>query len=817
MEQACMNDEYLKQYCDKLNYLSPPAVRKLNKPIVVDADNSWGYEQSTTNGEVYFNPAKQEVINIDFEDMDLIGNADGIEFITINEGEVEPANPETENGYDSVVPAEAAETTDPTHRAQLKATKFITDERTHDTSTKNIGDVDGYWYCAFNKDKDYYVRPDWLKDPFDSEIPSVVRAQTFKAKKSGRLKSVTLKLNYTGGNRTTCGSPLYVQIWPTYQKKVKKTQWDATQKKEVPVKDSNGKQVYEKIWWPKGTSKFKPKDWARRHHPMAQAKFEPTWKKEGSYNIKFPKRPWLTKGHTYAIVLFSPLSEYKHCPLIGGFTKHEDQEKYAKGNAFFSKNNSRTFERYGYNNIDPKTKEKTEIPKDFFFKLHMIVGSKTATYAYGTDTRYMYLKPIYRSNITSININANDNKASLENNVGVLKYQYSTDNKIWTDVDTTTKNLSSPSNVILIRAVMQSKDGSTTPMITNMTITLTLGASKEMYVRTPFVTVPAGQILSGHLWSRIYAPWTSDKNTECTAEIIQSRTATRTFTLISIEEVDEYMDLLGIEDDDFLALDDADAKVVYLDTDPTILNKLKEHDVYVQPATANEVYYKLSFKPTVQSGVVETAEMLAGLQVNDNVAYHILGATYQCACTGNTLNLDEWISYTFDYTTNELFLKKTVLDDLPIGALILSYNPTFLDQLTLDEVGDKEDGSEQGLILDYFQETINITQDMVVKRRVPLRVLPVDPIRNVILNKDTEDETQLVQGRDYDIDLTKKELVFYVNSNDGVSSALSLNAVLTVVYTPNLNDERIAIGYHAKRTNTNNQVRIKENYIEYKV
>lgn len=818
MEQACQNDEYLKQYCDKLNYLSPPAIRKAYKPVIIDPDNSWGYEQSTTDGSIYFNPTKQEVITVDFTDMSLVSSEtdQNIEFKSLNPAEVEPSNPTEETGYGSVTPADAVDTTDPEFSCELASTEYIVDKRTMYSGIKNEGTVDGYWYISFNKDKNYYVRPDWIKSVFDNEIPSVCRAQTFKAKKSGKIASVELKLNYNGGPRSNCGSPLYVQIWPTYKKRVKKRQWDAEKKKEVVVKDSNNKPVYETIPWPK--SKLGPKNRARRVKPLAQAIFEPKWKKEGTYTIRFKPKAYLTKGHTYAIVLFSPLSEYKHCPLIGGFNKNGDKDKYADGNAFFSKNNSFTWERYGYNNIDKKTKEVSEIPKDFYFKVNMVVGSKSTAQTYGTDTRYLYLNPIYRSNITSININADDNKAALQPNKGVLTYQFSTDNVTWTNIDTTTKTLASPSNVILIRAVMQSKDGQTTPMINKMTITLGLAASKEMYVRTPWINTPAGQMLSGHIWSRIYAPWTAENNTECTAEIVRYKAADRSFSIISIEDVDDKVIELNMEGtDDFLALNSEDEKVLYLHNDPTILNKLKEHDVYVKPEIVDEVYYKLSFKPTLAAGVIESDTMLAGLQMNDNVAYHILSATHQSANLGNAIELNEWIQYTFDYTTNELFLKKQVLDDLPTGVLEVNYYPTFLDQLTLAEVGDKEDGTEQGLILDYFMETINITNSMMANRRVPLRVAPVDPIREVTLHKGTDDEKRLIEGRDFDMDLATNELVFYINSNDGVSSAIKLNDTLTVVYTPNLDDEQIAIGYHAKRTTTNNQVRIKENYIEYKV
>ena len=323
-------------------------------------------------------------------------------------------------------------------------------------------------------------------------------------------------------------------------------------------------------------------------------------------------------------------------------------------------------------------------------------------------------------------------------------------------------------------------------------------------------------MLSVHIWSRIYAPWIAEANTECTAEIVRSKPARKSFSLIDIEDIEEYIEDLDIDADEFLALTTTE-RVSYLNNDPAILNKLKEHDVYVKPEIVDEVLYKLSFKPTVKSGVVESDDMLAGLQVHDNVSYHILDCEYQSKFLGNIIEFEEWISYTFDYTTNELFIKKSILDDLPSGILEISYYPTFLDKLTLSEVGDKEDGSEQGLILDYFQEKINITSTMVANRRVGLRVAPVDPIRSVIVNKGTENEKALMEGRDYDMDLTCNDLVFYVNSNDEVSSAIKLNDTLTVIYTPNLEDEKIAIGYHAKRTTTNNQLRIKENYIEYKV
>lgn len=816
MQQACMNDEYLKQYCDRLNYLSPPAVRKQFKPLVIDPKNSWGYEQSSTDGTVSFSNKTEETILVDFTDMDLINLEESdVDFKTYIDEEVEPSD---STAYTSVEPAAATDDAETKMKCQLKSSSFLTGEETLNTETKNTGTVDGYWYVGFDKSKNYYVRPDWLVNYRDGEIPSVCRAQTFKVKKSGRLKSVNLKLDYTGSYHNNCGSPLYVQIWDTYKRKIRKTQWDSTKKKEVPVKDNQGNPVYEYVRWLKNpASKNKQHDADKRYHPLAEGKYYPRDMQKGETpEIEFDTYPQLTKGHTYAIVLFSPLSEYKHCPLIGGWTKkNKTTNKYSDGNAFFSKNNSRTWERYGYNDDTVKGSQSKYAPRDFYFQCNMILGKKTEVEGYDTDTHYLYLNPIYRNNITSININATDAGETVSDNTAGLKYQFSTDGKTWTDISNTTVNLSKPSNVILIRAKMWSIDGTTTPFIENLVIKLGMNVATEMYVRTPFVNASTNQMLGGHIWSRIYAPFTTEKDTECTVEIIKSTPASESFTIITIDDIDTYLEEFDIDSSSISALTD-EARVLYFDEHNELLEELKKHNIYVKPEIVNETYHKLSFKPTLASNIVESDDMLAGLQFKNNVSYHIIECSHQSSFTGIVTQYSEWIHYTFDYTTNELLLKKSTIDDMPLGSLTVSYYPTFLDQLTIDEVGDKTTG-EQGLILDYFQETIPVTSTMLVNRKIPLRVKPVDPIRSVILNKDTDDEQELIEGKDYYLEIDSNILIFNVNNTDMVSSILKLNDVVTVVYTPNLDDESIAIGYHAKRTDTQKQVRIEENYIEYKV
>ena len=116
-----------------------------------------------------------------------------------------------------------------------------------------------------------------------------------------------------------------------------------------------------------------------------------------------------------------------------------------------------------------------------------------------------------------------------------------------------------------------------------------------------------------------------------------------------------------------------------------------------------------------------------------------------------------------------------------------------------------------------FKETITIDSENVETRRVKLRVSPVDPIRQVILNKDTDEETELYEDVDFTVDYTSKELIFSISSIEGEYCRLKENDSLEIIYTPNLEDTSIAIGYYAHRLNSNYQCRIKPNYFEYKV
>ena len=226
--QNCMNDEWLRQQVEKLSYLSPPAIRHYFKATeFVDDANSWGYSKNN-NGKITFSTQTKWTHTVDFSDESLIDmekttasivttpvNKDLQQLPDLADNETY----EEKEGTDEIT--EIHECILPTHDETTSTSA------TYNYTTKNYSDndkLDSAWYVGYNQSSHYHVRPDWLKNWRDYEIPSVCRCQTFKAKKTGVLESISLPLEYNGAStNSNAGSPLYVQIWSTYKKKVKKT------------------------------------------------------------------------------------------------------------------------------------------------------------------------------------------------------------------------------------------------------------------------------------------------------------------------------------------------------------------------------------------------------------------------------------------------------------------------------------------------------------------------------------------------------------------------------------------------------------------
>lgn len=786
VEQACMNDEWLRHEVKSLDYRVSPSYRKRFSPILLDSLQSWGCV-TTTDGEVIFNNSTSDEIHIDFDEhMNLVDEMQSTcDFETHTEG----------TDDDKTV----------THRAIL-TTKELTEEFTGEKCLNENKHVNSFWYVGYDKTKPYEVRPDWLKQWRDLEIPSVARAQTFKCNKTGFVSSVSIKLENTGVTNSNWGSPLYVQIQDTVKKVVDKTKWDAKKKKSVPVY-KNGQKVTETVYYPKGNP----------HNPLALGTYNPSHTTPGFISILFDKPVKLLKDHHYAICFYSPLSHPDHCPRIGGWGRNCFADKYEYGDAFLSERNGRNWIRYGKNDLDVKYQMGKYTPLDFCFQLNMFNKDEEYNGSGEEEAEYLYLKPIFSNPITSVKLSAQDTGDVSGGNVHI-QYQVSQNGKIWTDIDkTTTKEFVNPTPMLFVRAKMwrDTSSPTVTPVIEKITLNLTMNLPNEFYARTEFYHPNTTPMLGASHWGRIYAPFECDKDTDCTVEIIQDKLSKDNFNIITAEELPELTSELDV-DHTLISSDNLNERYQYLIDNPDVVDLLNTHNIYVKPYTDDQgVVHPFGWWTVNESG-----EREGGFKLTQCPAYPMLECTFE-PTSGDTFYLGEWHDYIVDYTNDTVLFDEGLINEFPIGAMTFTYNPVFIQDLILSEVGDWIDSEtgllEQGLILDYFKETITVTSEHVLNKIVPLRVSPIDPIKELIVIPDEGDETELFEDVDFSINYVDKEIIFPIVNMDNASPIIKEGDVIQIVYTPNIPEKGLAIGYRGKRTNLNNQVRIKANYIEYKV
>ena len=900
MQQACMNDEWLRQRVLKLNYLTPPAVRKWYKDMDawIDEDKSYGYQ---VNGydEVTFNKQVLQTILIDFVDDDKYIDYDKTDavIVTYNSDlnvyqELTTTDDDSQINYDKdgkIVLMEEGKpvplkdikdkritsrdkdlndkTPTVVRRCQLpyeneaekkRYTVQTVNEQTaiydYETTTLNNDNdyVNSAWYVGFDKSKNYYIRPDWINDWRDSEIPSVCRGQTFKASSSGKLESIDLKLDYNGTLESDCGSPLYVQIWNTEQKQVEKTIWNEDDREVQTVKDQDGNTIYEKIAFPQ-VKTTEGKDMV--YEPLAQAEYNPSKMTSfGTVNIQFDKEVELVKGNSYFIALFSPLSEYTHCPRWGGWGRNcFNDEKYPYGHAFFSEDNGRTWIQYGRSDWSVDYRYGMYTPQDYAFRLHIRTRDYIAPQfedvndeelfddADKNHPRYLYLKPILTNPITRFRISVEeqlDPKTAID-------YQYSLNGKDWYDIDNGTGGVSfnNPPRLILFRANLwrslekgeggRQLYGHNSPYIYRIELILETNLPTEMYTRTHIWKPEKGDnMLGANLWGRLYAPFVLEPTVDCRAEIIMNTEYTDHFTICGVGDVVDYCeaydDLNGYVEP---LTGKSDSEVAeYLSQNIEILYDLMAKNVYVKPYENKTALYRLSFTPeganvkipkkSNDENELQSIPVMDGFYFNNDVAYPIIQCEFQpLGSTSDVTRYSEWIDYTFDYDENVLYFHIDDLDDvrsfmsIPHGDLAVTYQKIFINNLSNTEVGVHKDAEteleEEGLILDYFKEKFVITTEDVQRKKIKLRAEPVDPIREVVLNRDTPNERELFENFNYTVDIKTNELIFEnVSDNGTYTSLLNVGDVLEVVYTPNLTASGLAVGFYATRTNKDKQVYI---------
>ena len=326
-------------------------------------------------------------------------------------------------------------------------------------------------------------------------------------------------------------------------------------------------------------------------------------------------------------------------------------------------------------------------------------------------------------------------------------------------------------------------------------------------------------MLGASHWGRIFAPASIDPSTDCKIEVIQEKQVIDHFIIITAEELNEYTWITGL-DVDKITDDDLDVRYQYLIDNPSAIELLREQRVYVLPwEDDSENVHGLSFWTLDE----DENKVYTPFYLKNSPAYPILECSLQPRGDEGSWNLGEWYDYNVDYTNDTIVLDEAVIAKLPVGSITFSYNPVFIQDLVQSEIGQVYNSStgkyiNNPLVIDYFKQDFIVGDSILETRQVPLRVSPVDPIRSVILNKDTDNEIELIEDTDFTVDYTKGTIIFDIINDNDYSTILNPNDTLEVIYTPNLEDIGIALGYTCTRgENTDKQVRIKQNWIEYKV
>lgn len=793
-EQNCENDEYLKQEVDELNYRSPARIRKRFKPVLVDDKSSYGYTVNPDN-TVSFSELLNYTFLIDFSDFSRI--------------DLERSDCDFKNFVDGL---------DVQHKcATIPLVK--SGISIHNCRTLNPGEgINSFWYTGFDKTKHYHLRPDWIKNCFDSEIPAVCRAQTFTIPATDEnnnpiedaiLYSVDLNLENNGTSNSNWGSPLYVQLWKTRKVKVEKTKWDKDSKKNV----SYSPPQYEYIYYPDGTPET----------ALATAVYHPDKIEPHLQNFRFDKKTVVQAGEHYAIVMLSPLSHWDHCPRIAGWGRNCEVDKYPGGDAFLSEDNGRTWQRYGKMDTTVNQYRLGEYtPQDFGFVVHM--GMYDEGYATDEDF-YMYLKPIQLNPIKSLQLVPVGYGDEIQEADIDLEFQVSKSGKADSWVTLQSNDLSINFNrdpatgeyphFAFIRVRMRTDDEDIAPYLDSLKVIVEMDIPKEMYVRTLKYTPKTSAMLGASAWSKFYSRFETDPQVTGSCELITDKICIEHFDIITANELPFYTNIDGL-DDSKLTDPDMDVRYNYLMTDANALTILKENKVYVKPYTytsgGETVTHPMSFTD--------------GIQFDNSPAYPILDGNLNPMGNGLEVPVAEWIDYVFDYDNDKLIFNEVmnqytkngsvvtegIEEYLPVGTLEISYNPIFIQDLTKDEVGIREDS--EGFVLDYFKEEFIINESDVENRYIQLKFAPCDPIRELVI-----DDVEYIEDIHFTVDYTNQRILFPIIDVNLSSTLLTENIgkEMYVVYTPNLEDAGLSIGYRGVRTNTDKQMKIYENYLEYKV
>ena len=264
----------------------------------------------------------------------------------------------------------------------------------------------------------------------------------------------------------------------------------------------------------------------------------------------------------------------------------------------------------------------------------------------------------------------------------------------------------------------------------------------------------------------------------------------------------------------------------------------RELVMYVDDSTSYDYKYDdgfLEINATANSAIVHNYLKFEGNVETDN--YEFVGFKTPSSISGHNTyyqlelgnfaecDLHEHVDYElnyFDYTDEgkQLTFKPNILNKLKEGTFTITYYPTWLRGLKEDNFPLRLDlWKEEFMVFNdefkqspYASKVIYSVEDDVVNNLeytitdswafeegntvIKTTVNPVDNLRRVTINEDTDSEVDLVEDRDFVVDYENNKIVF--NNHNFIDGDR-----ITVRYTPNLTDTSLKIAYRVSRVRGN--------------
>lgn len=779
LRQFCKNDAYLKGEVEDLWDTTPPVTRKTFKPISIDHNKSFGVGNIRDNTYVRFSNETNKDLLIDFTDNKMVDASKSTAEIVFST----PSTPE-----EPVIPMV---------RLPKQSIVASLDKTTRDEGPYGDMVCNEFWYIGYDHNRVYETRPNWLNNHENGEIPSVCRAQTFKAKVDGTLETVVLNLHGTYNT----GSPLYVEITECENHGTTENP-DYYPASRATI---NGEQF-------EGVT-YKAKQLARQEVTFTNT--DP-----GVYNVTFDLPCTVKAGEIYAIVLRSPLTHPDTSYHIGGWSKHCDTEIYADGDAFLSENNGYNWLKYGKGEDVPYHAGKYA-PQDFAFVCHIRPPS-TSNYKSSAE---LVSKPFLVNPLYNIVLEHYE-----KNNDGEVNYYFKTpEMEDWQSIDISHQFTSDNPNVIILKAVLSLSDVTKdSPIITKMGLELTMHQPKEAILRSASYYPRKDGILACNVYSGLGANYILDNNPDlgntdllsCTVDLVRDYPVSEHYNIIYARDIPSKYHQYGFvseHDNEWVRFTTDEEFEEYLDNNPSIVENLKTYGVYVKGVGTTstgdvhkDYFEKIKF-------INSPAYPLISCVLTEDPVYSEDGSV----TAGQIKEFSEWLDYKVDYTEDTLqFINQ---DNIKTGYLTINYNPLFVKDLTNKDMPFKLD-----LITDNLPivngSLYHITEADILNAdiKVTYRAIGLDPLREVALvhwgTDSIEDYSPksvevLQENVDYTVDYTAKTITFIP---ERIPTIFQVEDTIRVKYTPYLTDDSVSLMYHLKRDDTSKDIELEPCWFEYK-